>query len=532
MSGFLLGLAFPYSGMYGLAWIALVPLILSLCETKPGFGLLLGWLAGFSFFGTIYNWGFIFGVHVWLAISLWQGSYMGILGLITAWALKEEGRRRSFRGILLPAFLWVSYEVIRGSGPLALNWGSLAYSQYRFLWLIQIAGLIGMYGISFIIALVNSAAAAAVQIVLDRAAENIREGRKAFSGMISEFMKDRPLIMSSALALSLVAFSFLWSAVTISRDRAAEGHYRSIAISIVQPSMDMCLKWDRTMLERTVDLLRNLSGKGRSEGGELIVWPETSVPTHLPQNQPVMAQIANLSRSIGAYILAGAPQAGEEGTSYNTAFLFSPGGTLSGEYRKVHVVPFGEYLPFSRYLRKYSVFDRVQDVSPGDGWKVFNTAMGRFSVLICFESDFGSVARANIRKGASFLVVITNDAWFERSSAALHHVGWGVLRAVENHTNVVQSANTGVSAFIDYNGRISRATEIYTRGQITDRIRLAPAGTIHTWLGDIPIYALMAYTLFLLGKIRMERRSSISNQSSGISRNRKRRKKGSATEKV
>lgn len=532
MSGFLLGLAYPYSELYGLAWIALIPLIMALCSTSPKTGFLLGWIAGFSFCGTIYNWGFIFGAHVWFALSLWQGSYLGILGLVTAWALKAEGPRRSFRGILLPALLWVSYEVFKGSGPLAINWGSLAYSQYKFLWFIQIAGIIGMYGISFIIVLFNSVLAEALQIGMETVRENLKNGRKALSGTVSEWRKDRPLIQASMLTFSLLVFSFLWSFCTIAKDKAGEGHWRSTVISIVQPSMDMCLKWDRTMLVRTLDLLEKLSGKGRSEGGELILWPETSVPTHLPQNQRVMDQIANLSRKLGAYILAGAPQSGTYDSTYNTAFLFGPDGILQGEYRKVHVVPFGEYLPLRKYLGRYSVFDRVQDVSAGHEWKVFNTPLGRFSVLICFESDFGSIARVNIRKGAEFLVVITNDAWFERSSAALHHISWGVLRAVENHTNVVQSANAGVSAFIDYNGRIRRSTEIYERGEITDLIRCAPTGTIYTLVGDIPIYAMILYTIFLLGKIHRERRISAPPQPSGRHRNRKRTKKGSAPEKV
>jgi len=531
-SGFLLGLAYPYSDLNGLAWIALIPFIIALCGTSPKTGLLLGWIAGFSLCGTIYSWGFIFGVHVWLALSLWQGSYLGILGLVAAWALEAEGPRRSFRGILLPALLWVSYEVFKGSGPLALNWGSLAYSQYRFLWFIQIAGLIGMYGITFIIALCNSVLAQAFQISIWTVTENLKSGRKALSGLISEWRKDKPLTQASMLTLSLLIFSFIWSFYTIVKDKAIEKHYRSIAISVVQPSMDMCLKWDRTMLVRTLDLLEKLSVKGRCEGGELILWPETSVPTHLPQNQPVMAQIASLSRNLGAYLLAGAPQSGSDNSTYNTAFLFGPDGLPAGEYRKVHVVPFGEYLPLRKYLGKYSVFDRVQDISAGHEWKVFNTALGRFSVLICFESDFGSIARVNISKGAEFLVVVTNDAWFERSSAALHHIGWGVLRAVENHTNVVQSANAGISAFIDYNGRIHRPTELYERGQITDRIRCVPAGTIYTSLGDLPIYAMIIYTIFLLGKIYRERRISTPPRPSGRHHNRKRAKKGSATGKV
>ncbi len=528
MSGFLLSLAFPYAELYGFAWIALIPLIVALGGTSPKAGFFLGWITGFSFLGTIYNWGFIFGTHVWLALSLWQGSYVGLLGLVTAWALKAEGPRRSLRGILLPALLWVSYEVLKGSGPLAINWGSLAYSQYKFLPFIQIAGLFGMYGITFIIALSNSVLAEAVQIASDTVACNLKNGRKALTNVVSEWRKDIPFMKAGILALSLLAFSFLWSSYIILRDKAREGLYRSIAISIVQPSMDMCLKWDKTMMERTVSILEKLSAKGRREGGELILWPETSVPTHLPQNQRVMVQIANLSKSLGAYVLAGAPQLGADNNVYNTAFLFTPDGVLAGEYRKVHVVPFGEYLPFKKYLRKYKIFDQVQDISAGCEWKVFQTSLGRFSVLICFESDFGNIARIDIRKGAQFLVVITNDAWFERSSAAFHHVSWGVLRAVENHSNIAQAANTGVCTFIDYNGGIHHSTEIYTRGVITDRITCAPTGTLYTWLGDIPIYAIMLYTIFLLGKIHKERRNFRPLPSSGTRRNRKRAKKGSA----
>jgi len=176
-------------------------------------------------------------------------------------------------------------------------------------------------------------------------------------------------------------------------------------------------------------------------------------------------------------------------------------------YDKRRLVPFSENLPFNRYLRTFSPFNRFSALLPGASWKTFTTPMVKFGVLICFESDFPYIARLNTRQGAQFLAVLTNDAWFERSPAAAHHLSWSVFRAIENQTNIVQSANTGISAFIDYNGRIRRSTEIFNRTVLTGEITLQPAGTLYTRASDyFPILCILAAAIpWLAARVRRNR---------------------------
>lgn len=508
MSGFLLGISFPSSEIPAACWISLIPLLLALRDASPRRAFFLAWLTGFCFFSYIYQWGFIFGTHVFLALALWQGFYIGLWGVLACRFL--GGSASPARRIFIPALLWVCYEYLKAQGPLGTNWGALAYSQYRCISIIQVAGISGIYGISFLIALVNSALAEVVHSVF----MILRKERGA--GALSRL---KTLLLSKGtlrIALGITAAAYLliisYGNYIIARDAARREKYARIRITIAQPDMDMCMKWDKNLLDWTLTNLEALTRRGIKEGGKLIFWPETSIPTFLSHNPQVRDRLLKFCFTEGAYLLGGAPSMGADGKNYNSVFLFSPYESILGIYSKRHLVPFGEYLPFEKHLRKYQLFDRVQNFSPGRQWTLFRSPWAQFAVLICFESDFPAIARANIRNGAQFLAVVTNDAWFERSAAARHHIGWDVFRAVENHSNIIQSANTGICAFIDFNGKIYRETPIFTRTEITDEIVLAPVGTFYTCCGDLFAYICLIFTLILIlrepwGAFRTEKKT-------------------------
>ncbi|MGV8120869.1 MAG: apolipoprotein N-acyltransferase [Candidatus Xenobiia bacterium LiM19] len=307
---------------------------------------------------------------------------------------------------------------------------------------------------------------------------------------------EKASVILIVIAILLPILCICWGFGRISSDCSMEKHYPCLRISTVQPSLDMCLQGDASVQRMTLATLEELTSRGQAEGGTLFLWPEASVPTYIPNNIEVTKRICNFAAERRIYLLTGAPYMGRDAHIYNEAYLISPQGNIVGGYAKRRLVPFSENLPFSGYLRKYHPFNKFSDVKPGNAWKTFATPMARFGALICFESDFPYIARLNIRQGAQFLAVLANDAWFERSSAASHHLSWGVFRALENHINVVQSANTGISAFIDYNGRIKSSTEICTRTVLTDEIVLQPAGTVYTCAGDyFPILCLLAASI-------------------------------------
>ncbi|MDQ7823832.1 MAG: apolipoprotein N-acyltransferase [Candidatus Eremiobacteraeota bacterium] len=505
LSGFLLGMSFPDKGHFLFAWCALAPLLVALYGVTFRTGFFLSWLTGFLFFSTIYLWGWVFGGHVWFALSLWQGFYFGLWGGFAAWALEDEPARPA--RLFLPVLLFVFYEYGRSLGPLGINWGAIAYSQYEQVTLIQVAGITGMYGISFLVMLGN--------MVLAWLLITVMRAQKSPQGDRKTAERKKGLLSLALSFAALMTVTLAYGHLVIAGDSARKGIFPRVKVSIVQPSVDMLMKWDNRMLRWTLETLTALSAKAAQEGTSLVFWPETSVPTFIPNNTVAKEYLEHFTAWEKIYFAAGAPQAAPDGRKLNTVFLFSPQGKITAEYSKRHIVPFGEYLPFRKHLRKYSVFDRVQDFSSGDRWTLFPTPWGSFSVLICFESDFPGIARVNVRNGATFLAVLTNDAWFERSSAAVHHLGWSVFRAVENHSNVVQAANTGVSAFIDPHGKIRKKSEIYTRVVLTDDLVITPAGTFYTRHGNVflLIAALPAFALAL--RRSRERQPSQAGKSKG-----------------
>jgi apolipoprotein N-acyltransferase len=482
LSGFMLGISFPDSRLYPCAWLALVPLFVALSGSSRKSAFLLSWAAGICFFGTLFQWGLLFGVSVWIALCLWQGCYVGICGaLIAPFLQSDKGPVR----IIYPAIVWVSYEYLRSFGPLGMNWGSIAYSQSPWLPLIQLAGITGMYGVTFMLVLFNAAVTEALLIAWSR----LKPGN-AMAAAAHSLERGSHICALIALLIPLLALCFGYG--RIASDRAREHRCTRLTVSTIQPSLDMCLECNESVKRMTLTTLEDLTSRGQEEGGTLFFWPESAVPTYFPNDFNATKRICAFAAARGIWLLTGAPYMGRDLRLFNAAFLISPRGEIVESYSKRHRVPFSENLPFSRYLRKYSPFNKFRDVWPGSAWKTFTTPMARFGVLICFESDFPSMARLNIRRGAQFLAVLTNDGWFEKSSAAAHHLSWSVFRAIENHTTIVQSANTGISAFIDCNGRIRSSTKIYRRTVLTDEIILQPTGTLYTFAGDyFPLLCLL-----------------------------------------
>ena len=472
LSAFLLGLSFPFSSRAYLIWIALVPLLLALRKTSPRAAFLLSSCTGVCYYLILHQWASIFGTHVWFAPALWQGLYIGIWGMAVAAVIADGGHCTSLSRLLLPPLYWVAYEYIKSLGPLGVNWGSLAYSQYTTLPLIQMTSITGLYGLSFLIALTNMSIAELIVF--------LEEKRKKLARPV-----EVPLLILWSMTLLCLGAALLHGFVTIQRKESLDTSSPTLKIGLVQPNMDILMKWDKKNLDITIRCLEKLTREAEKQEAELAIWPETGVPTLIPYNKAVKEELDRFASSGHIYFLAGAPRFEPPDNIFNTVFLFSPAVGIIRDYSKLHLVPFGEYLPLKKYLRKYSIFERVQNLSPGRTYTLFSLPRCAFAVLICFESDFPELARSNVQKGAQFLVVVTNDAWFEKSAVATHHISWDVFRAVENNVPLVQSGNTGICAFIDCTGKIRKQTGIYSQGILLDEIRIHRGGTFYTRHGDL-----------------------------------------------
>lgn len=475
-SGGLLALAFPGTGDQGwLAFIALVPLLLALEGAGWRVAGGLGFLAGL---------GFWLGTIPWVAPTMsrygglpWPLAGVILLGLAGYLALYPAAYaallarlqiRSGALSVVVAASLWVALEFLRTHLLTGFPWNLLGYSQHRNLPVIQVAAVTGVYGVSFVLVAVNAGLAHAIS--------TSGGWRQQLPGVA---------VAAGLFGLSL---GYVWAAP--SPIAAA-----SIPVALVQGNIDQGVKWDPAWQSTTLGVYRDLTLAAAREGPSLVVWPETAVPFFLRED-PRRREIEALAREAGAYLLVGAPDR-EGRQTRNSAFLFSPDGREGGRYDKRHLVPFGEYVPLKRLLFFVNVLagGAIGEFARGGEATVLSTPLGRFGVVICYEAIFPDEVREFFLGGADFLINITNDAWFGRSAAPAQHLAMAVLRAVENRAYLIRAANTGISAIVAPDGRIVRASGLFSpevlSGAITSRTGVSP----YTRFGDLFAWATVAVAL-------------------------------------
>jgi apolipoprotein N-acyltransferase len=239
-----------------------------------------------------------------------------------------------------------------------------------------------------------------------------------------------------------------------------------------------------------------------AERPALIVWPETAVPFILRREPELSPRVGRYVAETGVPMLIGSPDAGADGRLYNTAFLVGTDGGILGRYDKRHLVPFGEYVPLQRvffFLDK--LVTGIGDFGRGRKATVFGGAGPAFSVMICYEVIFPAEVREFVRAGATYLVNITNDAWFGRSGAPTQHLAMAVMRAVENGSYLVRAANTGISAIIAPTGEILARTEIFTEAAFVGTIHARQTETPYTQYGDVLAWVCLVCSMGYLAAL-------------------------------
>ncbi|HVP39184.1 MAG TPA: apolipoprotein N-acyltransferase, partial [Candidatus Saccharimonadales bacterium] len=278
---------------------------------------------------------------------------------------------------------------------------------------------------------------------------------------------------------------------------------RALRVAIIQPNIQGDIKWDPRYLVQNLGVHLRLTRAAAEERPQLVVWPETAVPSYLRYDDLAYAHVTSLARELRLPILTGFPDARPDGRGghldYNSSSVVLPSGELDGLYDKVHLVPFGERMPFQRWLPFLGRLDFGQaEWTPGAQARPLDAGVARCGVLICFESIFTSIAREEVRSGADLLVNITNDEWFGRRAAPWQHASMAVLRAVENRTGLVRCANTGVSFLVDPDGTVRRATAVFQAAVVVDSVRLGQGGSFYTRHGDWLAYGLLGLCAALL----------------------------------
>jgi len=499
LSGLLLAISFPPFKLFFPSFIALVPLLYFLDNESSNLKASLGAAAsGFLFWGLLLYWITLYTSAGYLVLLCIMSMNLVIFALVTR-ALKTR--------LNLPLFVssplvWTAVEYIHAHGDLAFTWGQLAYSLTHYPLLLQMASVTGPYGITFWIVCIN--------VSIYEMLKRTLSGRR-WSSPAAVLC----LLFTGPVLLGLYRYNqFEQNAPQVHR----------LKVCYVQPSVPQEIKWSPQMRDSTFKLLAELSLVQKENQPRLVVWPEAAAPAYLRLDQYYRNYVGEIAKELKAYLLTGAQeyrynQSENRYDSFNSAFLFSPEGQIIEYYDKIHLVPISERMPYEH------IFTSLKDIdvggshfTPGTRHVVFPLGQESFGLLICFESSFPELSRELARRGAGFLVNITNDAWFERTSAVYQHSSFLVLRAIEQRRDIVRAANTGISLFYDRLGRRRRATALYERVSTTDSIFLNQEITFYCRYGDWPAYFVSTASLLLVllsllpGRFRPLWRSSKKNK--------------------
>ena len=489
-------LIFPLAGIYILSWIAFAPLIVALLQSrpvgaleivgsvnlqaaKPAQAFLLAytsgilWYAGTCYwiYDTMHQYGGLSQPLALLALflfCLYLGLYHGLFGLLLS--LSAGPGRDHRRALVAAPFLWVAVELARARIT-GFPWNLLGTAQVDNLSLARITTLTGVYGISFEIILVNVAVAAAFLVPKK---------------------KRNMLLIASLAAAAVLQAGRLVGAPALPTDHAA---------LLVQENLPVDATWTRETFERTLHEIATLSVNAATsnsahtdaklENVDLIVWPESPAPFFA--NDPLFrGAVSEVARQSHAWLVTGAigttpaeRAGGSASEVFNSAALVSPSGEWSGRYDKVHLVPFGEYLPFPRlFAFAGGLTKEVGEFRAGESRAPLDAGGTRLGVFICYESVFPGEVRQFAEQGAQALVNLSNDGWYGDSGAYAQHLNQTRMRAIENERWLLSATNTGVTASIDPYGRTVARLPRKERDALVAPYALTSVTTFYTRHGD------------------------------------------------
>ncbi len=498
LTGLLLVLAFPKANLFFLAWPALI-LFWQLQVSSPNlkYSIYLSLIAGGVFFFLSLFWLNHIAFVGWVAVSLFELSFWILLGYLCF-------EFKKIPNILIRSFLfattWCVIEWLRSEIPVVgLGWNLLSYSQSQFLSLVQFSDIVGSYGVSFIMAWITALFAEALMF------EKEKKYKKIF-------------LLLFAL---LIFMGILWYGMMALEKKEAmmkQHEHEGVRITVIQGNIPQSIKWETIARDEIFDIYIKLSQLAHYDMPQMIVWPEAAFPNYF--NRDANSDlILDWAKELEVSFLIGAPYYESQEIGYNSAFFINHKGNVEGRYDKTRLVPFGEYVPFAPFLNALKPLARslgISDFSAGKTYPVFDlTPVDRFGVLICFEDTFSDLSRKFANQGATFLTVITNDAWFKLSGASQQHLQASIFRALETGLPIVRAANTGISGFINIKGELESVVEregkrMEVSGYATHKILKSSNKTLFLrggWLFPYVmalILALAAFTTLFIKRVEEE----------------------------
>lgn len=504
LSGLLLTGSFPKIGIDWLAWFALVPLLISLKNSSLTNSFRLGFIAGLAHYITLAYW-LVYTMQTYGNLPLYQcisvlflfAAYLSLYIAVFSVVLIRLCAKPVNCLFIIPC-LWVSLEYIRNYLFSGFPWGLLGYSQFNNLHLIQISDIFGIYGVSFLIVLANAAIFLAFLYFTGSKWKEAEVKKRLAGGSIFVFI----------LITGLVFIYGTWRIKSIDNLISAS---KSLKVSIVQGNIEQSIKWDPAFQTATTEKYINLSLSAKEEKPDLVVWPETATPFYFLYDRLLSKKVLKGIHDTNTDFLIGSPSFARKGNIieyYNSAYLISPDGRVCGKYDKAHLVPFGEYVPFKKWLPFIGkMVEAVGDFSAGKEGKTIELNSYKLGLLICYEIIFPELSRAMAKNDAVLLVNITNDAWYGRSSAPYQHFSMAIFRAIENRRSLVRAANTGISGFIDPVGRVMDSTSLFKENVTTRSIPIIDETSAYTRFGDL--FAIACIVVMLIFSISHKGKSSL-----------------------
>jgi apolipoprotein N-acyltransferase len=485
VSGLALAFSFPLYNLPLLAWISVALLMLAALGARPREAALYGFIVGAIFYPLSLPW---IDTVMRQYGSVPPLAAAGILALMTllgtvfpavfAALVARMGKSNLGMACVFAPFLWVATEFARAEMPvIGFPWNLLGYAASGNLAFVQVASVTGIYGLSLLVAAFNSLLAWAI---------------------LARSRKSRLATLSTAIVLILIA----WIGPRFV-PRAPADHVAHLVQTNFPQSESYPADWmdihagDMRQLEMlSIDAARNPPG--------LLIWPEVPAPFSL--QDPKFAAIANgIATNVPDGFLVGViewklnPQRQWEAS--NSAVLLDPAGRREFAYDKIHLVPFGEFVPFRKWLTfANSLVAGIGDFTPGHSYEVGRLAGGRFSVFICYEAIFPDLVRRFVVRGAGLLINISNDGWFGHEAAPAQHLMMARVRAVENHRWLLRCTNTGFTVDVDPYGRTIANLKPYIRGQLDAPYGFRTDLTTYARWGDwLPWLSILMVAMLLVG---------------------------------
>jgi apolipoprotein N-acyltransferase len=463
-SAVLSGLSFYSPPFSFLIWFSLAPFLYIIGRAKKD-RLLYGFFFGFFFFLTVLFWVVYVTALGVFALLTYLSLYLVLFSLAAKYLLNKP------LAIVSLGCLWVVLELLKENVWCGLSWGNLGYSQYRNLYIIQIADLFGVKFISFIIIAVNV--------------------------LIYELtFKYKKFVWKKILfVLFLITACLTYSVFRLHGLRSNS----SVSLSLVQPNILQEVKHNSELRGQIIEKLKNLSERVKTDS--LIIYPEAAWPEITGESD--FNRLKDFAGHLKKDILIGAVIF-EKGRFFNTALLMTKEAGFIDIYRKIKIVPFGEYVPLREYLSFVSVLNSLGDITRGDEYTIFSYRDKKFGVLICFEDIFPLFV-SRFAKNSDFLINITDDSWFAGEPEASQHLGVMVLRAVENRISIARCANTGISGWVSFNGEIhtlnDSGREVFFENILQFNLPLNNKRSLYNnWQELFPFFCLLMLFICLVKK--------------------------------